>query len=250
MAVLINTAMKHFIYKTTCLVTGKFYLGMHSTENENDGYMGSGKILLRSLKKYGKDQHRFEILEFLSDRQTLQAREREIITEELISDPLCMNLKVGGEGGGEKGVSRSAETRAKMSASMKGVPKSPEHIEKVAALKRGTKHSEETKAKMSASRKGKKIGPFSEEHRAKLSESRRKRVTSEETKAKMSESAKRNKHGLGWKPNEEQKRKHKEAIEKALKGKPQEKVTCPHCNKEGGKPAMMRFHFDNCKEKL
>jgi hypothetical protein len=26
-----------------------------------------------------------------------------------------------------------------------------------------------------------------------------------------------------------------------------EKVTCPHCNKEGGKPAMIRHHFDNCK---
>lgn len=24
-------------------------------------------------------------------------------------------------------------------------------------------------------------------------------------------------------------------------------VTCPHCNKTGGKPVMMRHHFDNCK---
>lgn len=26
-----------------------------------------------------------------------------------------------------------------------------------------------------------------------------------------------------------------------------EKITCPHCEKEGGKPVMMRHHFDNCK---
>lgn len=43
----------HFTYRTTCLVTGKWYVGMHSTANINDGYLGSGKILLRSVKKYG-----------------------------------------------------------------------------------------------------------------------------------------------------------------------------------------------------
>lgn len=30
---------------------------------------------------------------------------------------------------------------------------------------------------------------------------------------------------------------------------PKLKVTCPHCMKVGGKPAMVRFHFDNCKSK-
>jgi hypothetical protein len=28
---------------------------------------------------------------------------------------------------------------------------------------------------------------------------------------------------------------------------PQQKVTCPHCGKEGGKGNMQRYHFDNCK---
>jgi hypothetical protein len=26
-------------------------------------------------------------------------------------------------------------------------------------------------------------------------------------------------------------------------------VTCPHCNKTGSRPAMLRWHFDNCKER-
>lgn len=26
-------------------------------------------------------------------------------------------------------------------------------------------------------------------------------------------------------------------------------VTCPHCNKTGSQPAMIRWHFDNCKRK-
>ena len=38
-------------------------------------------------------------------------------------------------------------------------------------------------------------------------------------------------------------------LSKAKLGKPQNKVTCPHCNKEGGKSLMHRYHFDNCKQK-
>ena len=40
----------------------------------------------------------------------------------------------------------------------------------------------------------------------------------------------------------------KMAAEKT-KGVKKEKVECPYCKKTGGKPAMMRFHFNNCKEK-
>ena len=28
---------------------------------------------------------------------------------------------------------------------------------------------------------------------------------------------------------------------------PKQKIICPHCGKEGGKPVMIRFHFNNCK---
>lgn len=38
-----------------------------------------------------------------------------------------------------------------------------------------------------------------------------------------------------------------EQLDKMRKPKP--KVTCPHCEKTGGKPVMMRYHFDNCKSK-
>lgn len=35
--------------------------------------------------------------------------------------------------------------------------------------------------------------------------------------------------------------------ESLLKGMIKEINTCPHCNKSGGKGAMQRWHFDNCK---
>ena len=89
----------HFIYRTTCTVTGKFYVGMHSTDNLEDGYLGSGKILGYSRHKYGDENHVREILEYLQSREELKQREKEIVNEQLLSDPLNINLKYGGDGG-------------------------------------------------------------------------------------------------------------------------------------------------------
>jgi len=89
----------HFIYKTTCLVTNKFYIGMHSTNNLEDGYLGSGKRLWYSINKYGKDHHKIEILEFFDIRENLKQKEIQLVNEDLLKDPMCMNLHLGGEGG-------------------------------------------------------------------------------------------------------------------------------------------------------
>ena len=89
----------HFIYKTTNLINDKFYIGMHSTNNLNDKYIGSGKRLWYSINKYGKDNFKFEILEFFPNRKQLREREKEIINDDLLMNEKCMNLKKGGDGG-------------------------------------------------------------------------------------------------------------------------------------------------------
>jgi hypothetical protein len=89
----------HYIYKTTNLKNGKFYVGMHSTDNLNDDYLGSGDRLRRSIRRNGKTNFKLEILEFLSDRASLSLREKELVNESLLKDPLCMNLSLGGQGG-------------------------------------------------------------------------------------------------------------------------------------------------------
>lgn len=89
----------HYIYKTTNLKNGKYYIGMHSTDNLNDGYVGSGKKLWYSIKKYGKENFKCEILEMLPDRYSLKEREKELINEDLLKDSMCMNLVYGGGGG-------------------------------------------------------------------------------------------------------------------------------------------------------
>ncbi len=89
----------HYIYKITCLKNNRYYIGMHSTDNLEDGYMGGGKRIKNSVKKHGKDAHMKEILEFFEDRESLRQREIQIINEDLLNDPLCMNLQPGGGGG-------------------------------------------------------------------------------------------------------------------------------------------------------
>lgn len=92
---------QHLIYKITNLLNGRFYVGMH-TGYPDDGYFGSGKRLKAEIKKYGKENFKKEILEFLPTRKDLELREAEIVNERLLTDPLCLNLKNGGEGGGKK----------------------------------------------------------------------------------------------------------------------------------------------------
>jgi hypothetical protein len=89
----------HFIYKTTNLINQKYYIGMHSTNDLNDGYIGSGTNLIRSIKKYGKHNFKFEIIEFLPNRKLLKEKEIEIVNKELLKDSMCLNICTGGDGG-------------------------------------------------------------------------------------------------------------------------------------------------------
>lgn len=95
-----NKAKKyHFIYKTTNLLNSRYYIGMHSTNNLKDGYVGSGKQLRSAIRKYGVENFKVEILEYLTDTSSLILREKEIVNKDILKDPNCMNLMIGGKGG-------------------------------------------------------------------------------------------------------------------------------------------------------
>lgn len=89
----------HFIYKTTCVTSGKYYVGMHSTDNLDDGYLGSGKRLGYSIVKHGREGHVREIIEMCRGREALKLREKQIITDEMRLDQKCLNIAPGGGGG-------------------------------------------------------------------------------------------------------------------------------------------------------
>jgi ribosomal protein S6E (S10) len=87
----------HYIYKIT-RHDGKYYIGMHSTDNINDEYFGSGKRLWYSIKKHGKDKHTKEIVEFCPERNFLREREKIFVNISTLSDQMCLNLITGGTG--------------------------------------------------------------------------------------------------------------------------------------------------------
>jgi hypothetical protein len=89
----------YYLYKTTCIITNKFYIGVHKTKNLDDGYLGSGKVLQYSIKKYGKDNHTKEILYWFDNKEDMYSKEKEIVNEKLLNEELCMNIILGGYGG-------------------------------------------------------------------------------------------------------------------------------------------------------
>lgn len=72
---------------------------MHSTNNLEDRYLGSGKYLWYAINKYGKENFHIEILEFFDTREALAEAEKKLVTEFQVKDVNCMNLKLGGRGG-------------------------------------------------------------------------------------------------------------------------------------------------------
>lgn len=90
--------MYHYFYKITNDYNGKFYYGVHSTEDLNDGYMGSGSLIRRLYKKYGISSFHKEILKFFDSEDEMFEYEHRFITEELVNDPNCYNLTTGGKG--------------------------------------------------------------------------------------------------------------------------------------------------------
>lgn len=104
----------HYLYKTTNLKNGKFYFGIHSTNILDDGYIGSGKRLWYSINKYGKENHKKDILEFVNKRGLLHQIEINIINK-FIDNPLCMNLSNGGFG---FNMNHTDETKRKISNSL------------------------------------------------------------------------------------------------------------------------------------
>lgn len=117
----------------------------------------------------------------------------------------------------------------------------------------GRKHTDETKAILSAQAHTRdmsgernpmfgKPGPKSMLNRRHTDEARVK--MSQKQQARLDQ----NNHWLGVKGKDHPAFgfKHSEDFINSQKV-PKPKITCPHCQKSGGKPAMLRFHFEHCK---
>ena len=107
--------MKYLFYKTTCLVTDKFYYGVHLERRKNDGYIGCGvksqgsaiglknkgvkSAFIDSVIKYGYYNFKRETIAEYDTAAEAYLHEAQVVTRELIADPMCLNLKLGGYDG-------------------------------------------------------------------------------------------------------------------------------------------------------
>ena len=89
--------MRYIIYKITNLISNRYYIGRHATDNINDGYMGSGIAVKNAIKKYGEENFKKEILAEASSREDLWRLEEEFVTKEIVDDPLSYNMVGGGK---------------------------------------------------------------------------------------------------------------------------------------------------------
>ena len=89
--------MYHYFYKITNLINGKFYYGVHNTNNLEDGYMGSGKLIHEAYKKYGIENFNKEILKYFNTMDEAFQYEHDIVNEDMINNPNCYNIQIGGQ---------------------------------------------------------------------------------------------------------------------------------------------------------
>lgn len=76
-----------------------YYLGKGITNKVlNGSYKGSGKILIDAFKKYPKQEWISDIILQGFTEEEAYAKEKEIVTEDLLKDPMCLNIRLGGHG--------------------------------------------------------------------------------------------------------------------------------------------------------
>lgn len=94
------SSKKYYVYKTTNLVTGRYYIGVHSSANiKSDRYLGSGVAIRDAITKYGRASFIREIIEVFDKKELAYELERTLVTEETIHSNNMYNLRNGGVGG-------------------------------------------------------------------------------------------------------------------------------------------------------
>lgn len=165
----------NYIYKITNLINGKIYIGKHSTNTINDGYMGSGSLIKKAIEKYGVENFTKEYLAFCDTEDKLNWLERFYI-KKLHSRIFDGNYNLTDGGEGVTGYKHSEEIKRKIK-------------ENSAKTNLGKHLSETTKNKISESKKG-QFHYNSEETRKKISEANKGKHISEEAKKKISDTLK------------------------------------------------------------
>lgn len=173
----------HYIYKTVHIPSGRYYVGRHSSDKLDDDYLGSGKRLKPLLKAHFRHEFKRCIIAFANDPASLKALEALIVDDEMLADPLNLNVAYGGGGCGV--ISESAKLL--ISKKLTGYKHTDQSKKNMSNAHKGYVWSASSRAKQSLALTGRDI---SLETRIKLSKASTGRVKSEAERTKISEATK------------------------------------------------------------
>lgn len=236
--------MKHYIYKTSS-PSGKYYIGRHSTNNLDDGYLGSGKWI-RQMKDTSNLV--VEILEYAKDFEHLIQLEEKYLSEH-INHPDNMNWNNRSVGFAVGNLNWNTTPEGRAFGRDRKLGKTYEELY-------GEKRAAEIKAKISQSQSKPRNAPSWNSGLDKrdpriaamaerISESVQTwmdTLSPEERKQKFGNYGEANGF-YGKKHND----KTREIISAKAKARP--KKTCRYCNKSVSPSNYVRWHDEKCKYK-
>lgn len=225
--------MLNYLYIVRNLVNGKFYIGVHSTDDPDDGYMGSGKRLKLAMKKYGVESFEKILLYVFDDSELMYLAESMIVDDNFVKRNDVYNMATGGNGGFSYIINNglhSSQYRIGIPAPKERVYKSKKTIQesydsgkfdhiKELSRQRLIDNPIHNPLSVSLAQKGK---PKSQEQKDKIS------------KAMLGRK----------KPNYPKTRKIRNIT---TPYKPQKDLVCDVCGKVGKQGPLKRFHFEKCK---
>lgn len=217
--------MHFYLYKITNKRNSKFYIGVHRTEDLNDGYFGSGRSLKRDIKKYGKASFKKEILKKFTNETEMLFEEATIVTREFCSKPYTYNLMPSGSYG-------SAENNG---LSFKGKTHTKETKDRIRNTRlEASPTTPETKIKQSLNNFARRNPIAQKEHAKKAGSYQKTNLHRTKLKASLIK--------FNTDPKNIMKGGRKN------RGLVRPKITCPYCLTIGAMNVMSRFHFNRCKK--
>lgn len=148
-----------YVYKTTNLLNGKIYIGQH-VPTDSSSYIGSGKLLKKAQKKYGKKSFKIEVLQWCHSREELNEAEVDWIN----NTPECL-----AENGTGYNIKTTEQSVVDYSWTKDG-EKSKIWKEKLSIANTGKHHTDEAKQKISVAVKNgwSKLSKEEKSERAKI----------------------------------------------------------------------------------
>lgn len=264
----------YHVYKITNKINGKFYIGVHKVDSYlESNYMGSGPLIRKAVKKYGKEQFIRESLYQYESANDAYSKEKELVDP---SHPLSYNLNSGGFGGFDyinsldlpnsmldpeivkkNSASRSITynnnkefydeiSRSNLKKAVEantGRTQSPEVIQaRIERMKEYWKHHDSPNKGI----------PLTEEHKRKIAESwteDRKQEKSQWMKQRIQDNPDIVNTNKGKTFSTEHTQKMSVSMKEAWKHR--SSITCPVCGLISKNASnMKRWHFENCKGKI